>query len=93
MNPNKLNGKKVVGSEGYIIGEVDGIDVDTDKWQATALYVSLTDDTTVELGFKKPFMSRIVVCLPTKTVKAIGEVITLKESLKTLKDVVEQVQG
>ena len=92
MNPNKLNGKKVVGSEGYIIGEVEGINVDTNTWKAIGLYVGLTDDTTVELGFKKPFMSGIVVCLPTKAVKAIGEVITLSESLKTLKDIVEKVE-
>ena len=82
MNPNKLNGKKVVGSDGYVIGEVDGIDVDLTTWQAPGLYLSLTDDATVELGYKKPFMSRIVICLPTKLVKAIGEVITLNESLK-----------
>ncbi len=93
MNPTKLNGKKVVDAEGYILGEVDGVDVDLVTWQATGLYVSLSDDAIVELGFKKPFLSKIVISMPTKIVKAIGEVITLSESLKSLKDMVEKVEA
>ena len=93
MNPTKINGKKVVDSEGYILGEVDGIDVDLTTWQATGLYVSLSDGAIVELGFKKPFLSSIAISMPTKIVKAIGEVITLSEPLKSLKDIVEKVEG
>ncbi len=93
MNPTKLNGKKVVDSEGYILGEVDGVDVDLTTWQTTGLYVSLSDDAIVELGFKKPFLSRIVISMPTKVVKAIGEVITLSEPLKSLKDIVEKIEA
>ena len=92
LNPTKLNGKKVVDSEGYILGEVDGVDVDTTTWQAPGLYVSLSDDAVVNLGFKKPFLSRIVICMPTKVVKAIGEVVTLTEPLKNLKDMVEKLK-
>jgi sporulation protein YlmC with PRC-barrel domain len=93
VNPSKLNGKKVVDSEGYILGEVDGVDVDLNSWSATGLFVSLSDDATVELGFKKPFLSSIVISMPTKIVKAVGEVITVTESLKTLKDIVEKVKA
>ncbi|MCW4017873.1 MAG: hypothetical protein NWF00_04225 [Candidatus Bathyarchaeota archaeon] len=92
MNPSKLHGRKVVDSEGYILGEVDGVDVDLSTWQATGLLVGLNDEATGELGFKKPFLSKIVISMPTRIVKAVGEVITITESLKSLKDVVAKVK-
>jgi sporulation protein YlmC with PRC-barrel domain len=87
VNPTLLDGKKVVGSEGYILGEVDGVDIDLNSWQAIAFYVSLSDESTAEFKLKKPFMSKITVCLPTKLVKAVGEVITLKGSVRNLGDI------
>jgi sporulation protein YlmC with PRC-barrel domain len=44
-----LNGKKVVGTEGNILGEVDGIDIDLSVWKTTAFYVILSDEATVNL--------------------------------------------
>ena len=85
MDPTILDSKKVVGSEGYILGEVDGIDVDL-NWKASAFYVNLSDDAVAELQFEKPFLSRIKVCLPTHLVKAVGDIITLKEPMRNLED-------
>lgn len=90
MNPTLLDGKKVVGSEGYILGEVDGVDIDLNSWKATAFYVSLSDEATAEFRLKKPFLSKITVCLPTKLAKAVGEVITLKEPIRKLEDIAER---
>jgi sporulation protein YlmC with PRC-barrel domain len=90
MNPSLLDGKKVVGTEGYILGEVDGIDIDLNTWQANAFFVSLSDEAASELGVKKPFLSKITVCLPTQLVKAVGEVITLKEPIRNLDDIEEK---
>lgn len=90
MNPSLLDGKKVVGSEGYILGEVDGVDIDLNSWQANAFYVSLSNEAIAEFGHKKPFMSKITVCLPTYLVKAVGEVITLKEPIRDLENIVQR---
>ena len=90
MDPTSLNGKKVVGTEGYILGEVDSIDIDFGTWQANAFHVNLSDDATAELGFKKPFLRKITVCLPTQLIKAAGEVITLNEPIRNLEDVAKR---
>ena len=90
MNPSLLDGKKVVGTEGYILGEVDGIDIDLNTWRANAFFVSLSDEAASELGFNKSFLSKITVCLPTQLVKAVGEVITLKEPIRNLEDISER---
>jgi sporulation protein YlmC with PRC-barrel domain len=90
MNPTQLKGKKVVGSEGYILGEMADLYVDIDTWQAPAFYVLLSDEATSELDFKKPFLHRIMVCLPTQLIKAVGDIITLTEPVGNLKDVAEK---
>jgi len=56
---SKLIGKKVIGANAYTLGEAQGADVDTDKWQITHLHISLTDEATRELGYKKtPYRPR-----------------------------------
>jgi sporulation protein YlmC with PRC-barrel domain len=90
LDPSILNGKKVVGNDGNVLGEVDGIDFDLDNWKANALYVSLNDEATAELRLKKSFLGKIVLCLPTKLVEAVGEVITLKEPIRNLQDIAER---
>jgi len=89
INIGKLMGKRVIGANAYTLGEVNGAQVDTEKWQVTHLHVSLTDEATRELGFRKPFMGSVTVCLPVSLVQAVGDVITLNKGIKELKDVVE----
>lgn len=84
-----LMGKNVVGSEGYIIGEFNGFYLDLKTWKATAFYVDLSDETIDELSFKKPLFGKIVICLPTRLIKVVGDVITLVEPVRTLKDIAE----
>jgi len=81
--------KRVIGANAYSLGEVVGADIDTGKWQVTHLHVNLTDDSTRELGFKKPFMGSVVVCLPVGLVQAVGDVVTLNKGINELRNVVE----
>ncbi len=87
MNPVLLEGLKVVGTEGYILGEISDIEINPRNWQADAFCVNLSSDATAELGFKKPFLRKITVCLPTRLIGSIGDVITLKEPVRNLKDI------
>jgi sporulation protein YlmC with PRC-barrel domain len=83
INFETLVGKKVIGTGAYIIGEVKSAGIDPSTWKVTALYVKLTDNAATELGFKKRFRSS-TVCMPTKMVQAVGDVITLAPPLKEL---------
>jgi len=90
VNPTILEGKKVVGSEGYMLGEVDDVNINSNTWQANTFYVNLSDKATAELGFKKSFLSKVTVCLPTHLVKTVGDIITLKEPIRNLEDIAER---
>jgi sporulation protein YlmC with PRC-barrel domain len=89
MKVSKLNGTKVITANAYVLGEVDGAHVDIDTWKVTHLDVDLTNEATKELGFKKPFLGSMKVCLPVTIVKEFGDVITLENSLQELKSLKE----
>ena len=78
----------MIGANAYTLGEVTGADVDTEKWQITHLHVSLTDEATRELGFKKPFLGSVIVCLPINIIQATGDVVSLSKSINELRNVV-----
>jgi sporulation protein YlmC with PRC-barrel domain len=91
VNSSRLIGKEVIGAEALVLGEVERVDVDVKTWQVTHLGVSLTEEATKELGFKKPFMSHVIISLPVATVSVVGDVITLDKSIMSLKDVVARL--
>jgi sporulation protein YlmC with PRC-barrel domain len=90
MNPAVLKGKKVVGSDGYVLGEMADLNVDLSAWQATSFFVNLTDDASAELNFEKPFMRKIYVCLPIGLIRTIGDIVTLSEPIRNLKTITEK---
>jgi sporulation protein YlmC with PRC-barrel domain len=77
VNATLLNGRRVVTSDAYVVGETTGVEIDTEKWIVTHLRVSLTGDSVKNLHFKKPFLGDVVICILVSAVNAIGDVISL----------------
>jgi sporulation protein YlmC with PRC-barrel domain len=90
MNPAVLNGKKVIGSDGYMLGEWEGVNIDSGTWNANTFNVKLSDEAASELGFRKSFMGKILICLPTSLVKVLGDIIALKEPIRNLEKLAEK---
>jgi len=86
---SKLNGMAVITSDAYTLGEVDGAHADIGAWIITHLDVDLTKEAGEELGFKKPLLGSVTVCLPIDAVAKVGDVITLNKSLTELKNLKE----
>ena len=84
-----MNGMRVITDDAFTLGEVDGAQANTVTWQITHLDVALTKEATKELGFKKPMLGSLTICLPVTAIKKVGDVITLNFSLKTFKDLKE----
>jgi sporulation protein YlmC with PRC-barrel domain len=85
----KLDGVKVITADSYTLGEVEGIVVDTQSWKVTHQSVKLTDDSTRELGFKKPLLGSVKICMPVENIGGYGDVVTLNKSLQELKKLPE----
>jgi sporulation protein YlmC with PRC-barrel domain len=90
LNPNLLKGKTVIGTEGYVLGEMNGVDIDLNTWQASAFYIVLSNEATSELHLKKPFLRKIIICLPTQLIQSVGDIITLKKPVRNLKDIADK---
>ncbi len=80
VKAERLSGKKVIGSNGNILGEVSGVELDVSSWKANYLYIDVSEDTAKELGIKSSFWSATTVCMPITVISQVGDVITLNVS-------------
>ena len=85
----KLQGVDVITADSINIGDFAGAEVDTTSWGVTHLHVALRKEVTEKLGFKKPFLGNVVICIPTNLVKSIGDVILLDRQLEQIKELKE----
>jgi sporulation protein YlmC with PRC-barrel domain len=85
LRPEKLEDKNVIDSKARIIGEAAGIEFDVSDWKVTHLCINLSDDAIEALGYKKPFIGRVLVDVPVDIVKEVKDVIVMKQSLAEIK--------
>ena len=88
---SELNGKKVIDTGAFALGEVEGAEFDGKNWQITNLQVKLTGEATERFGFKKPMMGHPVVLLPVTVISAVADVVSLNKSIEELKSIVQPV--
>lgn len=89
MKISKLNGMNVITADAYTLGEAAGAHAEINRWTITHVDVDLTKEAAEELGFKKPLLGALTVCLPVNAVKKVGDVITLNKSMADLKNLKE----
>ena len=80
---DKLSGKPVICAGGFDLGEITGVEMNTDTWQVTHLHVKLSKPASEDLGFKTRFTSK-TVCFPVSLVSKVGDNILLNKSIDEL---------
>lgn len=83
---SRLFWRKALTSDNLLLGDVEGAELDMNTWQITSFYIGLTDEATKALGFKRPFLGKIVVCLPVATVASIKDTAILNKTLAELRE-------
>jgi sporulation protein YlmC with PRC-barrel domain len=79
--------KKAVTSDNFVLGEVESADVDMNTWQITSLFVGLSDEGSKKLGFKHPYLGKVIVCLPVSGVKSVvADKVVLGQTLEELRN-------
>ena len=81
---SRLFWKKAYTSDSFLLGEVESAELDTNTWQITNFYVGLTDEATKKLGFKRPYLGKLVVCLPVTAVKTFTDTAILNKTIAEL---------
>ena len=59
------------------------------NWKITHIHVDLSKDAADELGFKKPVLGHITICLPISLIQGFGDVVTLSKARAELKGIPE----
>jgi len=85
----RLFWKKAFTSDAILLGEVESAEVDESTWQITSFYVGLTDEATKMLGFKRPYLGKVHVCLPVSTIKTFQDTAILSHTLQELRNLKE----
>lgn len=81
--------RKAYTSDGLLLGEIESAEVDTNTWQIQSFFVGLTDEATRMLGFKRPFLGKVVVCLPVSAVKTVQDTAILNKTMAELHNLKE----
>jgi len=85
---SELNWRKVITADAFDVGKVSGAEMDK-NWQITHIHVELSKEATNELGFKKPILGHVTICLPVNLIQGFGDVITLSKTRESLKGIPE----
>jgi len=85
MKAANLTGKQVITSEAQVLGEIEGVEIDSTDWTVSHLHVSLLKNNVKKFNFKKPLFGSVTVCLPINVIKAVGDVISINKSIEDLK--------
>ena len=80
----RLFWKKAFTSDKILLGEIESADVDMNTWQVTSFYIGLTDEATGKLGFKRPYLGKVHVCLPVSTIAKVEDTATLNKTMQEL---------
>ena len=86
---SRLFWKRVYTSDNFLVGEIESANLDPATWQITNFFVSLTDEATKLLGLKRPFLGKVMVCLPVSAVGTIKETAVLNKTSQELKELKE----
>ena len=81
----KLFWKPAVTSDGIVLGEVHSAELDMSNWEIINLFVTLSEEASQKMGFKHPYLGRVVVCLPVSTVGDFTDKVVLNKTIEELR--------
>jgi sporulation protein YlmC with PRC-barrel domain len=80
MKYHDLYGKKVFAYKGFLVGEIDGIEVDENNWTITDVDVKLASETEKLFDVKSGMTSKSIVPIPISLFGPMGmDSVQLKE--------------
>jgi sporulation protein YlmC with PRC-barrel domain len=86
---SRLFWKKAFTADAFLLGEVESAELDMNTWQVTNFYIGLSDEAAKKLGFRTPFLGKVVICLPVSSIKSIQDKAVLNKTIAELRDLKE----
>jgi sporulation protein YlmC with PRC-barrel domain len=77
--------KPALTSDGFVLGEVHNAELDMSNWQIMNLFVALSEEASKKMGFKHPYLGKVIVCLPVSTVESASDKVMLNKTIEELR--------
>jgi sporulation protein YlmC with PRC-barrel domain len=68
-----------------MLGEVQSAELDMSNWQIMNLFVALSEEASKKMGFKHPYLGKVIVCLPVSTVESASDKVILNKTTEELR--------
>lgn len=81
---DNLRGRSVIDSSGRVVGEVEDVVIDTDRWQVAALRLRLKREVATSLGVRSGTFRSAVLDVPSDAVQSSTDTVVLRHDLKDL---------
>lgn len=90
MQYKEIEGKEVIGKLGRVVGKISEMNVDTNTWKVTHVFLTLDKNIVEDLGFKKPRIGSLKASIPIEAIEAISDRVILRnESLEDLRKILQ----
>ncbi|MEM0449591.1 MAG: PRC-barrel domain-containing protein [Methanomassiliicoccales archaeon] len=90
---DEIIGLEVLTSDAKLLGNVEGVAVDTQDWHARALRITLKKGNEENVGVRKPLFGAARIAIDVSKVSSVRDVIKLRESILKLKELLIDIDA
>jgi sporulation protein YlmC with PRC-barrel domain len=79
-----VKGRTVIDSQGRVLGQVDGLVIDSESWSVRFLRVKLEKDVSDTIGEPRGTFRAAVIDVPAEAVSGVGDTVVLSRPIASL---------
>lgn len=88
LSIDELRGRTIVAADGYVIGELTTVFVDSDTWRIDAVQAKLRKEAADHLGAARGLFHAGTIEVPMSQVQSVGDAVLLSVGGDELRDAV-----
>lgn len=90
---DNLRGRSIIGADGQVIGEINGLFLDSDSWRVESLQVKLGKDIADRIGADRSIFHAGVLQIPVRMIQSVGDAVVLSVPVDGLRDALPSGQS
>ena len=89
----EIIGLEVVSSDARVVGTVDGVGIDVERWRIDALRVGLRRGLEETLGMRRHMFAVEKVLLSTESIESVSDTVILRRPVSAVGEVMQEDDG
>jgi sporulation protein YlmC with PRC-barrel domain len=92
LSDENVRGRKIIGADGQMIGEITGLLLDTEAWTVESLHVKLRGDVADQVGAVRSVFRAGTLEIPVRLIQSAGDAVVLSVPVAELRKVLPSDQ-